>query len=119
MGWTVDDESTPLERFAELVANQFDSNLDYAGAEVKRRILITAHLLTPDHPQSVGLCAVCVDDDRVDDRPAQAQEAWRDRHGDVWTLGADGLMHTPDTAPFSREHVEKKWGPLVPIGVNP
>lgn len=39
----------------------------------------------------------------------------RDRHGDIWTLGDDGLMHTPETAPFPREHVEKKWGPLVPV----
>ena len=38
--------------------------------------------------------------------------AWIDRHGDVWTLGHDGLMHTPETRPFSREYVEKKWGPL-------
>ena len=35
-----------------------------------------------------------------------------DRHGDPWTPGDDGLMHTPETAPFPREHVEKKWGPL-------
>lgn len=41
-------------------------------------------------------------------------QAWVDRHGDVWRLGADGLMHTPETAPFPREHVEKKWGPLRP-----
>jgi len=39
---------------------------------------------------------------------------WRDRHGDVWTLGSDGLLHTPETRAFPREHVEKKWGPLVP-----
>jgi hypothetical protein len=39
-------------------------------------------------------------------------ESWIDRHGDVWRLGRDGLMHTKDTAPFSREHVERKWGPL-------
>ena len=39
---------------------------------------------------------------------------WIDRHGDVWTEGDDGLMHTPETAPFSREHVERKWGPLTP-----
>lgn len=38
--------------------------------------------------------------------------AWVDRHGDVWRMGDDGLMWTPETAPFSREHVEKKWGPL-------
>ena len=40
---------------------------------------------------------------------------WRDRHGDIWTLGDDGLMHTPETAPFTREHVERKWGPLVRV----
>jgi hypothetical protein len=45
------------------------------------------------------------------DEPKQ----WRDRHGDVWTDGGDGLMHTPETASFPREHVEKKWGPLVPL----
>lgn len=38
----------------------------------------------------------------------------RDRHGDVWTLGADGLMHSFETASFPRSHIEKKWGPLVP-----
>jgi hypothetical protein len=42
-------------------------------------------------------------------------DAWRDRQGDVWTLGTDGLMHTPETAPFHREYVEEKWGPLVPV----
>lgn len=46
---------------------------------------------------------------------ADSASAWRDRQGDVWELGADGLMHTPETAPFSREHVEKKWGPLIPV----
>lgn len=35
-----------------------------------------------------------------------------DKHGDVWTLGDDGLMHTPETAPFPLEYVERKWGPL-------
>lgn len=40
--------------------------------------------------------------------------AWTDRQGDVWRYGIDGLMHTPETAPFSREYVEKKWGPLHP-----
>jgi protein gp37 len=41
---------------------------------------------------------------------------WVDKQGDVWTPGADGLMHTPETAPFPREYVEKKWGPLKPLG---
>jgi protein gp37 len=40
---------------------------------------------------------------------------WIDKQGDVWTPGVDGLMHTPETAPFSREHVERKWGPLKPL----
>lgn len=44
-----------------------------------------------------------------------APGSWIDNQGDVWTLGADGLMHTPETAPFPREHVEKKWGPLRPV----
>ena len=38
--------------------------------------------------------------------------SWVDRQGDVWNVGDDGLMHTPETAPFPREYVEKKWGPL-------
>jgi hypothetical protein len=40
---------------------------------------------------------------------------WIDNQGDIWTLGDDGLMHTPETAAFPREHVEKKWGPLRPL----
>lgn len=40
------------------------------------------------------------------------EQAWIDKHGDVWTEGNDGLMHTPETRPFPREHVERKWGPL-------
>lgn len=39
---------------------------------------------------------------------------WIDQQGDTWTLGDDGLLHTPDTAPFPHDHVEKKWGPLTP-----
>lgn len=39
----------------------------------------------------------------------------RDRHGDIWTPGDDdGLLHTPETRPIPREHVERKWGPLEP-----
>lgn len=47
------------------------------------------------------------------------ERRWRDRHGDVWTEGSDGLLHTPETAPFSREHVEKKWGPLAILADTP
>lgn len=45
---------------------------------------------------------------------ALSGEAWIDKQGDVWRLGEDGLMHAYETAPFSREYVEKKWGPLRP-----
>lgn len=41
--------------------------------------------------------------------------SWRDRQGDVWRLGVDGLLHTPETRPFPREYVEKKWGPLQQV----
>lgn len=44
-----------------------------------------------------------------------AATAWRDRHGDVWREAPDGMMHTPETRPFTREHVERKWGPLEPV----
>lgn len=43
-------------------------------------------------------------------------DSWIDKQGDVWTEGPDGLMHSYETAPFSREHVEKKWGPLRLVG---
>lgn len=42
-------------------------------------------------------------------------ERWVDKQGDVWTPGEDGLLHSPETAPFPREHVERKWGPLKPV----
>lgn len=48
-----------------------------------------------------------------------SQQAWTDRQGDVWTEGDDGLMHTPETAPFPRDHVERKWGPLRPTSPAP
>lgn len=40
---------------------------------------------------------------------------WLDRHNDIWREGDDGLMHSHETRPFPREHVEKKWGPLRPL----
>lgn len=40
---------------------------------------------------------------------------WRDRQGDVWGLGEDGLLWTRETMPFPRYHIVKKWGPLVPV----
>lgn len=44
------------------------------------------------------------------------QQGWSDRRGDIWFEGGDELLHAFafETAPFSREHVERKWGPLVP-----
>lgn len=57
----------------------------------------------------------------VDDVESTAPDrpGWVDRHGDVWREGTDGLMHTPETRPFPREHVEKKWGPLRPVSEVP
>jgi hypothetical protein len=54
-------------------------------------------------------------EDHTSDRPASS---WTDRQGDVWRLREGSLLHTPETAPFPREHVEKKWGPLVPNREN-
>ncbi len=59
--------------------------------------------ITPPQPDDVGTTA-----------PSTPQ-SWRDRDGDVWTLGIDGLLHSPETRPFVRSYVEKKWGPLVPV----
>lgn len=44
-----------------------------------------------------------------------AVQVWRDRHGDLWALRADGLLHAYETRPFPREYVERKWGPLVEV----
>lgn len=41
--------------------------------------------------------------------------SWIDKQGDVWTEGDDGLLHTPETAPFPRAYVEHKWGPLLEV----
>ena len=48
----------------------------------------------------------------TDDSPL----AWADRHGDVWVfpLGTD-LGYSFETKPFTRAHIEKKWGPLTPL----
>ncbi|WP_157811187.1 hypothetical protein [Microbacterium lacus] len=46
---------------------------------------------------------------------AREKQRWRDSQGDTWFVGSDGLMHSYETAPFPREHVEKKWGPLMPV----
>jgi hypothetical protein len=44
---------------------------------------------------------------------------WVDIHHDVWTMGDDDLMHTPETRPSSWAHVVKKWGPLHQLGDVP
>ena len=46
------------------------------------------------------------------DRIVYGSDPWIDTQGDVWTLGDDGLMHTPETRPFPAHFVEQKWGPL-------
>lgn len=42
--------------------------------------------------------------------------AWADRHGDVWVFpGGGDTGYSFETQPFSRTHIEKKWGPLAPL----
>lgn len=43
-----------------------------------------------------------------------AAQGWRDQLGDIWFEGTGELLHSFETAPFPREHVERKWGPLTP-----
>jgi len=70
------------------------------------RKVAPAHSPTDTAPDAVGPSVARVE--------ASDGQLWRDCHGDIWALGDDGLMHTKETAPFPREHVEKKWGPLLP-----
>lgn len=83
-----------------------------------------------EHAEGARRCAVCgwLLSDTVahleamyEDHSGEAEpaRAWRDKQGDVWRLGDDGLLHTPETAAFPREHVERKWGPLIPEPQNP
>jgi hypothetical protein len=55
------------------------------------------------------------DDDWVTFEVVLRPKRWKDTQGDIWTLGEDGLLHTPETRPFPRYIVEKKWGPLRPM----
>ena len=70
----------------------------------------------------IGLFEACARCAELVDGPIRGMNAddfgWVDRHCDIWRFGDDGLMHTPETAPFSRAHVEKKWGPLQLIRVT-
>lgn len=61
-----------------------------------------------------ALAALAADGLHANSSDREAVAGWVDRFGDVWHLGDDGLMHSFETAPFPRGHVEKKWGPLRP-----
>lgn len=41
----------------------------------------------------------------------------RDCQNDVWVRrgGGSGLWDSPETRPFTWEHIAKKWGPLVVV----
>lgn len=83
---------------------------------------VTTHFPSDEAVQCFGappfarwrVCQWCVIHDAIQD--AQRHEygllTLRDRHGDEWKFGSDGLMHSPETAPFKFEYVQKKWGPL-------
>lgn len=60
------DDFESVRRFAEIAAANFDSELDYFGDEIKRRIQMDAHNLDPEHPGEGEPCAVCEDDNTVD-----------------------------------------------------
>lgn len=60
-----------------------------------------------------GVVQYALDDD--DWVTFEVVKRWRDKQGDIWTLSPEGILETPETAPFPYEHVEKKWGPLVPL----
>ena len=62
-----------IQRFAEGAAEQFRSDLDYDGAEIKRRILMDAHIIGADHPGEGEPCAVCEHDDRLDNTDNEDQ----------------------------------------------
>jgi hypothetical protein len=101
-----------------------------AGTHYYRAIVFPGELHDGPGPWTMKICRSCLHEEmrRAFDaivfpqpEPTEDQRRagpWRDIQGDVWTLGEDGLLHTPETAPFSREHVDKKWGPLV-VAVTP
>lgn len=64
------------------------------------------------HYRASQVCATA--EPETDEASPGVSDAWVDNQGDVWRLGGDGLMHSYETAPFAREFVEKKWGPLRP-----
>ncbi len=64
------------------------------------------------------VCQWCVIRDAIHDasRNEYGLMQFKDKHGDVWVFGPDGLMWTPETRPFEFEHVQRKFGPLRVIG---
>lgn len=95
------------------------------GTNYYRAIMFPGEFHDGPGPWVMRICRACLHEEMgrafdaiVSPQPEQTAlqqrtGPWRDIQGDVWTLGEDGLLHTPETRPFSREHVEKKWGPLV------
>lgn len=84
-------------------------------------VRVTTYFPRGEHVRDFGVrpftrtrsCQWCVlSDEAVAARRGLATLRLRDKHGDVWMVGEDGLMHTRETAPFSFEHVVRKWGPL-------
>lgn len=68
------------------------------------------------------ICPTCVD--RAGNAPIHGTHSGlfshiaavlRDRNDKLWQLGHDGLLHAEGVAATSREQVERRWGPLVPV----
>lgn len=71
-----------------------------------------------EHPMDT--CPGCLAAETLPDAgPEPESGSWRDRHGDVWTLGSDGLLHSFETQSFPHDYVEKKWGPLTTASADP
>lgn len=94
-------------------------------------VQITTYFPRGEHVRDFGVkpftrtraCQWCVLTSEATAAKRGAQElSLRDRQGDVWMIGDDGLLHTRETAPFSFEYVQRKWGPLrvaQPTGREP
>lgn len=90
------------------------SDIDLDLAAIRERV---------EHDQLFGARQVAALVDRIESLEARLARvtddsplAWADRHGDVWVFPhGDVIGYSFETQPFTRAHIEKKWGPLTPL----